>query len=195
MRRSFGVGTLPLVLLLVVGCDFFSTPPTPAPVQQLPALVATRSPGPVQPSTVASTTGLAANTDGEPRGTAVPIPASCEPTFPDPRGPVPPDPPVRSVVGHGHVLTGTVRSSRDCLPIPGARIELQPAGTDDEHHYDQSATLITDERGTYRYESNPVEHIHMRVSAPGYRSIYTNRYHAQNGQTQGTFDIVLVPQP
>ena len=33
---------------------------------------------------------------------------------------------VRAVVGNGHVLTGTVRSRRDCAPVPGARVELWP---------------------------------------------------------------------
>jgi hypothetical protein len=92
------------------------------------------------------------------------------------------------------VLTGVVRSSVDCRPIAAARIVLQPAGNDDQHHYSQSATIITGADGAYRYESNPVEHIHMRVSAPGYRPIYTNRYHAERGQSEGTFDIVLVPE-
>ncbi|HEV3011702.1 MAG TPA: hypothetical protein VG499_00355, partial [Actinomycetota bacterium] len=34
-----------------------------------------------------------------------------------------PGAPVREVVGQGHVLTGTVRSSRDCAPVAGARVE------------------------------------------------------------------------
>jgi hypothetical protein len=35
-----------------------------------------------------------------------------------------PGAPVRAVVGQGHVLTGTVRSSHDCAPIAGARVDI-----------------------------------------------------------------------
>src|SRR5690349_18640806 len=53
--------------------------------------------------------------------------ASCVPTFGDEASPIyRPDAPMRSSVGHGHILRGVVRSSHDCATIAGARIELLP---------------------------------------------------------------------
>ena len=103
-----------------------------------------------------------------------------------------PDAPVRSVVGHGHILTGTVRSSVNCAPIPGAKLELWPEGPDGGHPDEYRATVFTDPSGAYRFECNPTDHIHMRISAQGYRSIASNAYHTQ-GQPEGVFDIVLEP--
>jgi protocatechuate 3,4-dioxygenase beta subunit len=41
-----------------------------------------------------------------------------------------PSAPMRSSVGTGYVLTGTVRASGDCQPIAGATVELWLAGPD-----------------------------------------------------------------
>jgi hypothetical protein len=103
-----------------------------------------------------------------------------------------PNTPVRSVVGHGHVLTGVVRSSRDCAPIANAKLEFWPEEANKGHPDTSRATLFSDQEGRYRFECNPPEHIHMRISAPGYRTIGNNSYHP-NGRTEGTFDIVLAP--
>ena len=103
-----------------------------------------------------------------------------------------PDAPVRSVVGHGHILTGTVRSSVNCAPIPGAKLELWPEGPDGGHPDEYRSTVFTDTSGAYRFECNPTDHIHIRISAPGYRTIASNAYHTQ-GQPEGVFDIVLEP--
>jgi len=55
--------------------------------------------------------------------------AACVPTRPDIQGPFyKPNAPVRTVVGTGHVLTGTVRSAAHCDPIAQARIEFWLAG-------------------------------------------------------------------
>ncbi|MFT3892280.1 MAG: hypothetical protein QM730_11655 [Anaerolineales bacterium] len=67
--------------------------------------------------------------------TATPIPAtptvvvskSCTSTLDDEVSPsYVPNTPLRDVVGHGHVVTGTVRSSVDCSPIPNAKLEFWP---------------------------------------------------------------------
>jgi protocatechuate 3,4-dioxygenase beta subunit len=109
-----------------------------------------------------------------------------------------PGAPVRSSVGKGHVLRGTVRSAADCSAIPGARVELWltgPHGYDDAHR----ATVIADAEGRYLFESElprPYErrppHIHVRVAHPGYQTLVTQHYPAQ-GQAEGRFDLVLRP--
>jgi len=103
-----------------------------------------------------------------------------------------PDVPVRSKVGTGHVLTGRVLSGRDCSPIPGAKVELWPEYAGRGHPYSARATLFTDASGGYRFECDPQDHIHMRISANGYVAIGQNSYHPQ-GRRTGTFDIVLAP--
>jgi protocatechuate 3,4-dioxygenase beta subunit len=119
---------------------------------------------------------------------------ACTPTYEDPASPTyVSGAPVRSVVGKGHVLTGTVRSSADCASISGAKLELWPEDPAGGHPDRFRATLYTDAAGAYRFECNPTDHIHMRISAPGYHGIFTNAYHTQ-GRTEGTFDIVLAPE-
>lgn len=118
----------------------------------------------------------------------------CAPTTDDGVSPsYRPDTPVRSVAGRGHVLSGIVRSSRDCRPIARAQLEVWPELGLSGHPDAARATLFTDPDGRYRFECDPPDHIHMRVSAPGYRTIGVNSYHP-HGQTAGTLDLVLVPQ-
>ena len=118
----------------------------------------------------------------------------CTPTFDDGLSPsYRSDSPVRSIVGHGHVLTGTVRSGRDCAPIANAQLELWPEYPGQGHVDDARATVFSDADGRYRFECDLPEHIHMRVSAPGYITIAQNSYHPE-GQAQGTFDVVLAPE-
>jgi protocatechuate 3,4-dioxygenase beta subunit len=124
---------------------------------------------------------------------------ACPPTKEDLLGPFyEPNAPVRSSVGKGHVLRGTVRSSVDCSPLPGARVELWLAGTngyDDDHR----ATVVADAAGRYAFESEfpgPFErrpaHIHVRVAHAGYRTLVTQHYPTK-GQAEATFDLVLRP--
>jgi Carboxypeptidase regulatory-like domain len=103
-----------------------------------------------------------------------------------------PGAPVRAVVGTGHVLTGTVRSARDCAPIAGARVELWPEIAGKGHPDDQRATVLTGPDGRYRFQSDPPEHIHMLVSAGGFEAVASNRYHPE-GRATGRFDVVLPP--
>jgi protocatechuate 3,4-dioxygenase beta subunit len=91
------------------------------------------------------------------------------------------------------VLTGVVRSSLDCAPIANARLELWPEFPGKDHPDEARATVFTDSAGRYRFECDPPDHIHMRISAQGYRILGQNSYHP-NGQAEGTFDIVLVPE-
>jgi protocatechuate 3,4-dioxygenase beta subunit len=125
----------------------------------------------------------------------------CRPTAPDALGPFyQPGAPVRASVGQGYVLSGTVRAAGTCLPLAGAQIELWLAGPDGKYDDDHRATLFSDQDGGYRFESNfpprytfRPPHIHLKVSAPGYRPLITQHY-PQSGTTRGTFDLVLEPQ-
>lgn len=101
--------------------------------------------------------------------------------------------PERTVVGHGHVVSGVVLSSVDCQPIAHAKLEFWPEEGNIGHPNSSRATFYTDKEGHYRFECNPPDHIHMRISAPGYRTIGVNSYHP-DGQAEGTFDIVLEPE-
>ncbi len=124
----------------------------------------------------------------------VTTPASCTPTFDDGVSPTyKPNAPLRSSVGHGHILSGVVRSSRDCTPIANAQIELWPEYLGRGHPDTTRATVFTDNSGRYRFECEPPEHIHIQISAPCYRTIGQNSYHPR-GQTEGRFDVVLAPE-
>ncbi len=124
----------------------------------------------------------------------------CPPTAADALGPFyKPNAPVRASVGKGYVLKGIVKSAKDCAPIAGARIEFWLAGPDGSYDDDHRATVVADQGGAYRFESNfPPKysfrppHIHVKVSAPGFGSLVTQHY-PKKGETQGTFDLVLVP--
>lgn len=126
---------------------------------------------------------------------------ACVPTQPDIQGPFyKPNAPVRTTVGTGHVLTGTVRSAVHCDPVAHARIEFWlagPAGRYDDAH---RATVVADAAGRYQFTSSfppPYSgrsHIHIRVSAPHHQLLVT-QYYLKAGQTTGIFDLVLRPQP
>lgn len=104
---------------------------------------------------------------------------------------------VQSTIGKGYVLTGTVKASPDCKPIPGARLIVWLANATGEYTSYNRATLFTDVAGSYqltgnfpgRYEGTS-PHIHMQVSAAGYRPIEIE-HRPRVGSTAGTFDIVL----
>jgi len=119
---------------------------------------------------------------------------SCPPSLDDGVSPsYEPDAPTRTVVGHGHVVTGVVLSSLDCQPIANAGLEFWPEEAGLGHPDSSRATFHTDENGRYRFECNQPEHIHMRISAPGYRTIGVNSYHP-DGAAEGIFDLVLEPE-
>jgi protocatechuate 3,4-dioxygenase beta subunit len=106
-------------------------------------------------------------------------------------------PPVRSSVGQGHILSGTVRSARDCAPLAGATLIFWLAGPDGKYAAAYEATVRADATGTYRFESpypgsyeGTSPHIHMFVTADGHSGIET-AYQLAPNQTTGTFDIVL----
>ncbi len=124
----------------------------------------------------------------------------CEPTPADYLGPFyKANAPVRSSVGKGYHLTGMVISSEDCTPIAKAAIELWLTGPDGNYDDDHRATLYSSDSGQYRFESNfppgysgRPPHIHIRVSANGFKTLATQHYPSV-GHEAGEFDLVLVP--
>ena len=124
----------------------------------------------------------------------------CSATEPDMLGPFyEADAPVRSSVGTGYVLSGFVRSSKDCSPISDAHLEFWLTGPDGQYDDSHRATVYADAKGAYRFESNQPKpysgrppHIHIRVSASGFRPLITQHY-PEKGKAGATFDLVLVP--
>jgi hypothetical protein len=138
-----------------------------------------------------------------PAATTTPVRDSegnCRPT----RGGEPPveeQAPVRSSVGTGHMLRGRVLSSNGCQPVAGAKLVFWLANPQGEYDGDHRATVFTDSSGAYTFESNypgiyagAGPHIHVAVYAQGYRSLVTE-YQPPRGQTEGSFDIILVVAP
>jgi len=125
----------------------------------------------------------------------------CVPTRPDALGPFyRPGAPVRTSVGKGYVLSGRVLAAARCLPVPGARLEFWLAGPDGRYGDAYRATVFADAGGGYRFESHfpPAyggrpPHIHLRVSAVGYRTLVTQHY-PRPGDPEGWFDVVLEPE-
>lgn len=126
---------------------------------------------------------------------------SCTPTRPDAEGPFyEPNAPERTSVGKGHVLKGVVRSSTNCRLIPGAQLEFWQVNEQAEYDDDHRATMFADNAGAYSFESNfPLaysgrpSHIHLRVTAEGHQTLIT-QFYPQEGETEATFDIVLVEE-
>jgi len=194
VRRGIGWAVL-CGGLMGAACGVFPTPrptPPPTPGPTAPAAAGTPSPTP------GPTASLPAPTPARPLDASPPT--ACAPTPPDALGPFyKPDAPVRDRVGQGHVLRGVVRSSADCAPIPGARIEFWLAGPDGRYADAYRATVFAGPDGSYRFESHfpPAyggrpPHIHIRVSAPGYQTLVT-QYYPSAGRTEGAMDLVLIP--
>ncbi|HXX56579.1 MAG TPA: hypothetical protein VEI96_01095 [Thermodesulfovibrionales bacterium] len=124
---------------------------------------------------------------------------TCKPTEPDMLGPFyKAGAPVRSSVGRGYVLNGVVRSSRDCSPIRGANIEFWLAGPDGKYDDNHRATVYADNAGAFRFESDypghyndRPPHIHVRVSAAGFKTLVTQHY-PEKSASGATLDLVLI---
>ncbi len=127
--------------------------------------------------------------------------AGCRPTASDSEGPFyTPNAPQRTSIGRGLVVTGVVRTTGSCAPIPRARIEwwqANPQGRYDDAH---RATQVADAEGKYRFETNlpgiypgRPPHLHVKVSAPNYRTLTTQLY-PKPSQTELLFDFILHPQ-
>jgi len=137
---------------------------------------------------------------------AIPAPRAgagdaCAPTRADMLGPFyTPNAPVRSSVGKGFVLSGAVRSARDCRALAQARVEFWLAGPAGQYGDVWRATIVADRDGRYRFESHVPPayggrppHIHVRVTASGHQVLVT-QYYPRSGETEGRFDLVVSPQ-
>lgn len=124
----------------------------------------------------------------------------CAPTPPDMLGPFyKPNAPVRSSVGTGYVLSGTVRSSADCKPVRNAKIEFWLVGPDGRYDDAFRATVYADDSGMYTFESNSPKpyagrppHIHVMVTAEGFDQLITQHY-PEEGAKNASWDLVLTP--
>jgi protocatechuate 3,4-dioxygenase beta subunit len=121
----------------------------------------------------------------------------CAPTRADALGPFyKAGAPVRSKVGTGYVLQGRVLTT-GCRPIARARVELWLANPRGEYDDAHRATIVATRDGRYRlqsnrppsYESRP-PHIHIRVSARGYRTLVTQHY-PRGTRTSAVLNLVL----
>lgn len=126
----------------------------------------------------------------------------CQPTPEDAMGPFyRSGAPLRSVIGSGYLLSGTVRSAVDCTPIAAPLIEFWQAAPNGRYEDSHRAAIITGESGTYQLETDMPPgyygrppHIHIRVSAKGFRTLVTQHY-PQPGSKSARFDLVMVPEP
>jgi len=140
---------------------------------------------------VALATGI-----GSSAGSAI----GCPPTRPDALGPYyKPGAPVRAKVGRGgYVLSGQVRSARTCRALARARIEFWLVNEQGEYDDAHRATVFSRRNGSYRFESNrPVgyegrpPHIHVRVTARGFRTLVTQHY-PRGTRKSATYNLVLI---
>ena len=123
---------------------------------------------------------------------------ACTPTPPDALGPFyTPGAPERASTGRGLTVSGVVRSATGCAPLPGARIEWWSADGTGEYQDALRATQRADGEGRYRYETvapgrypGRPPHLHVRVTAPGHRTLVTQLY-PRDGQSTLHTDFVL----
>lgn len=110
-----------------------------------------------------------------------------------------PNPPVRSQVGHGFVLSGVVRSGIDCKPLGHVRVEIWHAGPNGSYDMIHRATVITDTAGRFRLETDfpgssfGQPHIHARVAVSGFKTTATV-FLPKPGTHTGEMEIVLEPE-
>jgi protocatechuate 3,4-dioxygenase beta subunit len=125
------------------------------------------------------------------------VAAQCKPTQGEQLDPnYTPTAPKRASVGSGLVVTGTIRGSDDCSPLPGATVEFWLAGPSGDT-MDLRGTVVADKNGHYRFQcpfpasnGGPPPHIHMAVTADAFLPVLTEFFPGR-GSSSGTFDIVL----
>lgn len=125
----------------------------------------------------------------------------CAPTPRDVEGPFyKAHAPVREATGKGLFVMGGVKSSGDCDPIKGARVEWWQANPRGEYDDAHRGTLVTREAGSYRFETDfpppyagRPSHIHFKAFAAGYRPLTTQLY-LKGGEREVNFDLVLVKE-
>jgi len=127
--------------------------------------------------------------------------AACRPTASDSEGPFyTPNAPERASIGRGLVVTGVVRAAGGCAPIPRARLEWWQANPQGQYDDAHRASQAADAEGRFRFETNfpgrypgRPPHLHVKVSAPGHRTLTTQLY-PKPGQSELPSDFILRPQ-
>ena len=123
---------------------------------------------------------------------------SCAPTAPDMLGPFyKPNAPERAKTGTGIVVTGAVRSAKDCAALPGARVEWWSADERGEYRDALRATQHADDQGRFTYETvspgrypGRPPHLHVRITAPHHKPLITQLY-PKPSQHHITTDFIL----
>jgi protocatechuate 3,4-dioxygenase beta subunit len=126
---------------------------------------------------------------------------ACAPTKPDMLGPFyKAGAPERAATGRGLLVTGTVRSAKGCGALPGATLEWWSADGRGEYSDNLRATQRSDADGRFNYETvspgrypGRPPHLHVKVSAPGHRTLVTQLY-PRDGQQALTTDFVLAAE-
>ena len=126
--------------------------------------------------------------------------AGCEPTRTNPGGGnnYRPHAPLHPVLGHGFVVTGTVRGP-GCRPLPGVRVQVwaQTATADETVNV---GSALTGADGAYRVDSDPLRaqfgepNVHVAVDErdDGWRQVLL-RTVVDPGDTDARIDLVLEP--
>jgi protocatechuate 3,4-dioxygenase beta subunit len=139
---------------------------------------------------------VAATSAGAPASAAT----RCAPTLDDGAGPFGRgEPPLRTKIGTGHVLVGTVLSV-DCKPVARARVHLWQANRRGEYTRAGSATVVTNRLGRFRlegprpvsYEGRP-PHIHLRIVARDHEILLTRYVPRPPTARSGSIRVVLTP--
>ena len=85
-----------------------------------------------------------------------------------------------------------------CRSVPRARIEFWLANRRGRYDDAHRATMFAGRLGAYRFQSNKPPaygsrppHIHVRVTARGFRTLVTQHY-PDAGQTRAVFNLILV---
>ena len=126
----------------------------------------------------------------------------CAPTRTNPGGGnnYRPRAPVRPVLGHGFVVTGTVRGP-GCRPLPGVRVQVW-AQTATASESVNAGSTITGPDGVYRVDSDPLRsqfgepNVHVAVDDrdDGWRQVLL-RTVVDPDDTDARIDLVLEPEP
>jgi protocatechuate 3,4-dioxygenase beta subunit len=123
---------------------------------------------------------------------------SCAPTAADMLGPFyKPNAPERAKTGTGIIVTGSVRSAKDCATLPGARVEWWSADERGEYRDELRATQHADAQGRFTYETispgrypGRPPHLHVRITAPNHKPLITQLY-PQPSQHNIATDFIL----
>ena len=108
----------------------------------------------------------------------------CVPTAEDAEGPFyKAGAPERLSTGSGLAVSGEVLSYPGCRPVPGARVEWWHADRSGWYVDSLRGAQVTGKTGGYAFTTLPPgiypgrpPHIHLKVSAPGYRPLTTQLY-------------------